>query len=253
MQERSSIEHYLPILAALLFSVIIHAVFWGRALSRPSTPQPLFQSGRTTVQLTLLPSPARPKPTPPPPSPPEKKQEEAKIPEPKPVVQKRPEPAPIPLEEPQPAPEKSLPKEEPTQKQEKPLSPPPKPVVHQKEQPPAEQSPSSTEPSSAGQDATLIKEKGVQTEAKTLRAVSPVYPRLSRRRGEEGTVVFTVWISKKGKVEKIKILHSSGYKRLDDSALKAAKKTRFQPAIKNGQAVPSQTELTFTFRLTDEK
>ena len=89
--------------------------------------------------------------------------------------------------------------------------------------------------------------------ASVERAVSPVYPRLSRRLGEEGTVWIGVWVSEKGKVEKAEIQKSSGYRRLDAAALKAAKKTHFIPAEKNGHPVATKIELPFCFKLTEEE
>ncbi len=61
----------------------------------------------------------------------------------------------------------------------------------------------------------------------------PPYPLASRRMGEEGTVILSVYILSSGMVDKIRIKKSSGYPRLDNAALEAVKKWRYIPA-KNG-------------------
>lgn len=50
------------------------------------------------------------------------------------------------------------------------------------------------------------------------------YPRLSRRRGEEGRVVVELLIGRRGGFREIRVQHSSGNRRLDEAALKTLKK-----------------------------
>ena len=102
------------------------------------------------------------------------------------------------------------------------------------------------------QDASLIEEKGVTSGAQTFKATSPVYPRISRRRSEEGTVTLSIEVLANGQAGKISITQSSGHHRLDEAALKAARKTTFTPAKQFGREIDSTTELSFTFRLTDD-
>ena len=117
---------------------------------------------------------------------------------------------------------------------------------------PTPQTQTPTPKNSPDQDASPIEEKGVTTDAQTLKAASPVYPRISRRRGEEGTVTLSIDVSASGKAGNVSIVQSSGYRRLDEAALKAAQKTRFTPAKQFGHDINSTTELSFTFRLTDD-
>jgi len=237
MSERESIVQTLSLPLALLISLGVHLIlFRGNALWKTTPPQPLFQQGRTSVQLTLLPSrasqPATPVPSPSPPPPPKKEK----------TLFEQIQPAPVVL--PVPKPEKATPPAMETKVQDE-VSPEPDPSA---EMLAPEKSVASLE-----QDATQIEEKGVGTEASVVRAVSPVYPRLSRRNGEEGTVWIRVWVSTKGKVEKAEVEKSSGFHRLDAAALKAARKTRFTPAQKNGMAVAAEIELPFGFKLTDKE
>jgi protein TonB len=64
---------------------------------------------------------------------------------------------------------------------------------------------------------------------------APPYPRQSKRLGEAGTVVIRVLITAEGRAEKAEVRTSSGYARLDDTALTTVKGWRFVPGQRNGQ------------------
>lgn len=72
------------------------------------------------------------------------------------------------------------------------------------------------------------------TSADYLSNPAPPYPRQSKRMGEEGTVVIRVLITAEGRAEKAEIRTSSGYTRLDDTALSTVKAWRFVPGKRNG-------------------
>ncbi len=72
------------------------------------------------------------------------------------------------------------------------------------------------------------------TSADYLNNPAPPYPRQSKRLGEEGTVVIRVLISPEGRAEKAEIRTSSGYARLDDTALSTVLRWRFVPGQRNG-------------------
>jgi len=78
---------------------------------------------------------------------------------------------------------------------------------------------------------------------------APRYPRLSRKRGEEGMVVLDVQILADGSVGEIDIFSSSGYDRLDVSALDAVKKWQFQPARLRGLTVTVRRKVPVMFKL----
>ena len=198
----------------LVLSIALHwAVLRGKMISSP--PKPILKQGRTVVRLTLKPSPSIPKKQPPAPI---QKIEKPAVPKTvvEPITKK---PSPV-----KPKPEKKL----------------AKPIQPAKPNP------------SVPQDASLIPEKGVTADAQVAQESSPVYPRLSRRRGEEGTVVLSVQVTDEGIVSQAIIRQSSGFRRLDDAALAAAKQTKFAPAKRRGKCVESATELSFTFQLTKE-
>lgn len=66
---------------------------------------------------------------------------------------------------------------------------------------------------------------------------APLYPMLSRRLKEQGTVYVEVLVLKNGKVGQLKLKQSSGFARLDQAALNAVRGWTYQPALKLGQPI----------------
>ena len=79
----------------------------------------------------------------------------------------------------------------------------------------------------------------------------PAYPRVSRRRGEEGTVVFSVEVRADGSRGEIRLERSSGFSRLDCAARRALARATFLPARLNGRPVASRKTFSFRFQLVD--
>jgi periplasmic protein TonB len=78
----------------------------------------------------------------------------------------------------------------------------------------------------------------------------PVYPLVSRKRGEEGKVILQVAIDSKGVLSNITVLKSSGFVHLDKASIQALQTVKFIPATCAGIPVPSQQNFVFDFRLT---
>jgi len=76
-----------------------------------------------------------------------------------------------------------------------------------------------------------------------------VYPPISRRLGEEGRVLLTVVISTNGDPISVKVDTSSGFTRLDESAVDQVKKWKFSPAKRNNQPFVSSTKVPVKFAL----
>jgi protein TonB len=87
--------------------------------------------------------------------------------------------------------------------------------------------------------------------AEALSLPEPLYPVLSRKRGEEGRVIIELEISAKGKVLKAEVTKSSSYPRLDRAALEAVKKAAFSPATEYGRPFESKREIAFRFELKE--
>lgn len=73
------------------------------------------------------------------------------------------------------------------------------------------------------------------SDADYLHNPPPAYPRMSRRLGEQGTVLLRVFISAEGRAEKADIRTSSGYARLDEAALETVQRWRYVPGKRAGQ------------------
>lgn len=81
--------------------------------------------------------------------------------------------------------------------------------------------------------------------------IDPVYPDFARDNEMEGEVLVLVTISKEGIVTQTKILESSGFKVLDQSAQKAIREAQFAPAQEDGQKLSSTTKIRVKFTLDE--
>lgn len=79
----------------------------------------------------------------------------------------------------------------------------------------------------------------------------PTYPAYARRRGIEGRVVLHVEVTAEGGVAVVAVVESSGHDTLDAAAATAVRHWRFQPARRDGVAVPSHLRVPIVFRLTE--
>jgi len=80
---------------------------------------------------------------------------------------------------------------------------------------------------------------------------TPDYPPLDKRLGHEGNVLLKLAIDERGMVVDTQIERSSGYESLDRAAADWVRSHwRYHPATQAGDAVPSNAEVTVTFRLT---
>lgn len=77
----------------------------------------------------------------------------------------------------------------------------------------------------------------------------PHYPELARKRGQEGTVNIRCQVAATGEVLDAAIAKSSGFKLLDEAALKTLLKWRFKPATNNGTNVPGTVIVPVLFKL----
>jgi TonB family protein len=77
----------------------------------------------------------------------------------------------------------------------------------------------------------------------------PIYPRVSKRLGEEGVVRVRLDISSAGTTTHATIIQTSGFDRLDKAALKAVKNWRFKPAIKGGRPVETSIDIPVRFTI----
>jgi protein TonB len=205
----------------------------------PSSQLPLTtldpnQPAATDVELVGSLEEAAESPQPPtPPEPP---------PKPEPVPPPKPEPDPVPLPEPAP----------------KPLEQPPPPTPKPKPQPTPEKKSSSpaTKPAAASASRAGAAPgtaggsgDGKDSRPSYLEKPAPKYPAESVAAREHGKVELSVEISATGRPESVKLEKSSGYERLDRAAIEAVRRWRFNPAIRNGQPVPTRVNIPVLFKL----
>jgi protein TonB len=79
----------------------------------------------------------------------------------------------------------------------------------------------------------------------------PEYPIADIRMGHEGTVWLSIEILPNGRVGKVQVDQSSGFVRLDESAVREARKWRMKPGMQDGVATSMWKRVPITFRLKD--
>lgn len=79
----------------------------------------------------------------------------------------------------------------------------------------------------------------------------PSYPASAIRANHEGTVLLSVYVLETGRVGDVRIEQSSGYGKLDESAVREARKWRFRPGLRDGVPVAMWKQVPITFQLRD--
>jgi protein TonB len=77
----------------------------------------------------------------------------------------------------------------------------------------------------------------------------PIYPNMSKRLGEQGTVVLRVLVKADGSAGEVEVKSSSSYPRLDQAAIDAVKTWRFNPAKIDGKATDEWYQVPIPFKL----
>lgn len=76
----------------------------------------------------------------------------------------------------------------------------------------------------------------------------PEYPEQSLKQNHQGAVTLRFLLSKDGIVERSLVQTSSGYPALDEAALVAISKCRFNPAMVDGKAVQAWTAIQYVWK-----
>lgn len=213
------LDHYYRPALSLLLVVGLHAVAIGIAIWTPASKTQ--ELALPVIQGILLPAPPS---------------ETVQVPSAK---EAPPEPVPPP---PEPEKPKPKPKPEPPPKIPPAVEPPPseraisRPEEAVETPPPPPQMPAAV---SATQDSESLGAPVTppQMDANPLNNPAPAYPNLSRRLKEQGTVLLEVLIVADGSVGEVRIKQSSGFQRLDDTAVKAVKRWRYTPARRGAETI----------------
>jgi periplasmic protein TonB len=106
-------------------------------------------------------------------------------------------------------------------------------------------------PESASAISATPSAGAVSKELKTSSRVEPIYPPASRRAGEEGTVRVKVLVDERGRPSQVQVAQSSGFPKLDEAAVTAVRKWKFQAATDGTRPVQAWTQVAVTFKLTN--
>ncbi len=79
---------------------------------------------------------------------------------------------------------------------------------------------------------------------------SPIYPFMARKLGKEGKVVLKLTLDAQGELQKIDAVEANGFG-FTEAASEAIKKSKFAPAIKNGNTISSQVLVSVRFVLKE--
>ena len=79
--------------------------------------------------------------------------------------------------------------------------------------------------------------------------IPPIYPKVARKRGQQGTVWLDIWLDEDGGKKTIKLFKSSGIAILDRSAIKAVKQWLFKPNTVDGSGQESHLRIPVEFSL----
>jgi protein TonB len=104
-----------------------------------------------------------------------------------------------------------------------------------------------------GKDPTTLQSsEGALTKAKPsyLRNPPPRYPEISRRLGEEGVVLLFVVVDREGSAVEVRVDKGSGHSLLDEAAVKAVKRWKFEPARLGPLPVESKVRIPVRFQLS---
>jgi periplasmic protein TonB len=106
-------------------------------------------------------------------------------------------------------------------------------------------------PSSANAISGSQQQGAPAKDLKTANRVDPTYPPASRRAGEQGTVRLKVLVDTNGRPSNVEVAQSSGFARLDDAAVQAVRKWRFEAATDGSKKIQAYTQVAVTFKLTE--
>jgi protein TonB len=77
----------------------------------------------------------------------------------------------------------------------------------------------------------------------------PSYPSTARRAGVQGTTLLDVLVADDGRVADVRVRQSAGHPDLDQAAVDAVRRWRFEPARRGNDAIAMWVQLPVEFRL----
>ncbi|TWG88199.1 outer membrane transport energization protein TonB [Luteimonas sp. J16] len=99
----------------------------------------------------------------------------------------------------------------------------------------------------AGPDAPATPAAGTTTVPRPVSAPAPDYPRAALRAGRTGQVVLRIDVGADGRPREVSVVESSRHRDLDRAAVRAVQRWRFEPATRDGVAVPATVQQVISF------
>jgi protein TonB len=131
---------------------------------------------------------------------------------------------------------------------EKPIPPPPPKPETPPPPPPQIKKEALTVKEEKAEKPSIEKSKVISSSS-PIGQITPIYPRSARRKGHEGEVVIEIEISENGDIVNLSIASSSGHDDLDNAAIKAVSKLKFNPAKEDGVNTKGKLRLPINFKL----
>ncbi len=101
-------------------------------------------------------------------------------------------------------------------------------------------------------DASVLRQSAVDQKARLLSSFEAASNEFAQANGVAGIAVFHVVVSPEGKASEIAVARPIGFG-LDENAVESIRKAVFQPAMKDGKAVPVLLDLTVQFRIYSKR
>jgi protein TonB len=95
------------------------------------------------------------------------------------------------------------------------------------------------------------KPKGPSRPPTVVDWTDPPYPQQARQQGVEGTVVLRLTVRADGTPSDVRLSQSSGHTDLDNAAVAHVRRSRFSPALRNGEPVSATITFRVKFRLVN--
>ena len=87
------------------------------------------------------------------------------------------------------------------------------------------------------------------TQGPTASIFQPKYPDEARRRIEDGQVIVLMHVDRSGYVCRVTVVQGSGVEGIDDATLKAVRRWRLVPGMRNGEPVEAIHTFAVRFRI----
>jgi len=101
-------------------------------------------------------------------------------------------------------------------------------------------------------DPAVLRSSAVDQQARVLSSIAPDSNEYAQLSGIAGRALYRAVIGPDGKAGEVAVVRPIGFG-LDENAVTAIRKAKFQPAVKNGQPVSETLDLAVLFRIYSKR